>query len=112
MRVVHSQEQWIEKEIVGGKKTSQPQTSNWWWMVSENLRGYPSQVIYEAGHRRWGIENKGVEPDFDVEIMPADLLAGRDSQLVKAIETAMKQIAQTPVKPSKRPAFPIHPGKQ
>ena len=59
VRVLHSQEQWIEKKMVGGKKTSQPQTSNWWWMVCENLRGYPPQVIYEAGHRRWGIENKG-----------------------------------------------------
>jgi hypothetical protein len=59
VRAVHSQEQWIEKKIVGGEKTSQPESSDWWWMVSENLRGYPPQVIYEAGHRRWGIENKG-----------------------------------------------------
>ena len=25
---------------------------------SETLRGYPSQVVYAVGHRRWGIENK------------------------------------------------------
>lgn len=59
VRVVHSQEDWVETQIVGGTKTSQPQTSNWWWMASETLRGYPPQVIYEGGHRRWGIENKG-----------------------------------------------------
>jgi hypothetical protein len=56
--VVHSQERWTQTKVVGGKKTSQPQTSDWWWMVSQRLRGYPVRVIYEGGHRRWGIENK------------------------------------------------------
>ncbi len=56
--VVHSQEQWTETKVVGGKKVSQARTSNWWWMASEKLRGYSSRVKYEAGHRRWGIENK------------------------------------------------------
>jgi hypothetical protein len=56
--VVHSQEQWTQTEVIGGKRVRQPRTSNWWWMASEKLRGYPSRVKYEAGHRRWGIENK------------------------------------------------------
>jgi len=58
VRVVHSEEQWVERKVVGGKKISQPQTSHWWWMVAEGLQGYPCKVIYEGGHRRWGIENK------------------------------------------------------
>lgn len=58
VRVVHSQEGWIEKKVVGGKKTRQPQTSDWWWMASQGLQGYPGTVVYEGGHRRWGIENK------------------------------------------------------
>ena len=58
VRVVHSLEEWIEKKIVGGNKISQPASSNWWWMVCDRLRGYPPQCTYEAGHRRWGIENK------------------------------------------------------
>jgi hypothetical protein len=56
--VVHSQEQWTETKVIGGKKVSQSRTSDWWWMVSEQLRDYPSRVKYEGGHRRWGIENK------------------------------------------------------
>jgi hypothetical protein len=56
--VVHSQEQWTQTKVVGGKKTRQAQTSHWWWMVSETLRGYPGLALYEGGHRRWGIENK------------------------------------------------------
>lgn len=54
----HSREQWTETKVVGGKKGSQSQISDWWWMASEKLRGYPSRLVYAAGHRRWGIENK------------------------------------------------------
>lgn len=56
--VVHSTEQWTEKKNVGGKKISQPQSSDWWWMLCEKLQGYPVEMAYQAGHRRWGIENK------------------------------------------------------
>jgi hypothetical protein len=58
VRVVHAQEQWVQQSVVGGKKVRQPQSSQWWWMVSEGLAGYPVRVVYEAGHWRWGIENK------------------------------------------------------
>ena len=56
--MVHSEEQWVEQKVVAGTRVSQPQTSHWWWMVSAGLQGYPCQVVYEGGHRRWGIENK------------------------------------------------------
>lgn len=58
VRVVHSHEEWTEKKVVGGKKRSRLQTSDWWWMASEGLQAYPCKVVYAAGHRRWGIENK------------------------------------------------------
>ena len=56
--VVHSHERWTEKKIVGGEKTSRPKESDWWWMLDEDLEGYPLELAYHAGHRRWGIENK------------------------------------------------------
>ena len=56
--MTHSQEQWTETKVVRAKKLSQSQTSDWWWLASEKLRGYRSRLVYEAGHRRWGIENK------------------------------------------------------
>lgn len=56
--VVHSSEKWTDKKVVGGKKTSQPNSSDWWWMLCEKLKGYPLELAYHAGHRRWGIENK------------------------------------------------------
>ena len=72
----------------------------------------PNRAAYNPDGSSWGIENLGVEPDVDVEIMPQDFAAGRDSQLEKAVEVAMSQIGKNPIVQPKRPVFPIHPGKQ
>ena len=45
VRVVHTQEQWVQQKVVGGKKTSAPQTSHWWWMAAKALQGYSGQVL-------------------------------------------------------------------
>lgn len=72
----------------------------------------PNRAAYDPSGTTWGIENVGVAPDFDVEITPADVIAGRDPQLEKAVEVALAQISKNPVSVSKRPAFPVHPGEQ
>jgi tricorn protease len=72
----------------------------------------PNRAAYNPDGTTWGIENIGVAPDFDVEITPQDLLAGRDPQLEKAVEVALAQAAKNPVYAPKRPVFPVHPGKQ
>ena len=69
-------------------------------------------IIDNPDGTSWGIENAGVQPDYDIEITPQDVVAGRDPQLEKAVEVAMAQIPKTPVYQPKLPAFPIHPGKQ
>lgn len=57
-RVVRSEEQWEETKVRGGIKRREPQTSQWVWGASDGLDGYGPPLIYQAGHRRWGIENK------------------------------------------------------
>ena len=53
------------------------------------------------------VENVGVPPDIEVEQYPADVIAGRDPQLEKAIETALEMLeADPPVTPS-RPPYPV-----
>lgn len=69
----------------------------------------PNRAAYNPDGSTWGIENLGVQPDVDVEIMPADVLAGKDPQLEKAVEVAMAQVAKNPVVQPKRPVFPTHP---
>lgn len=58
VRVVRSEEQWVESRIRGGTKRREPRQSLWVWAASAGLNDYAAQVVYQAGHRRWGIENK------------------------------------------------------
>jgi tricorn protease len=53
------------------------------------------------------VENEGVPPDVEVEQTPADVIAGRDPQLEKAIEIVMKQLAEKPAPKPSRPPFPV-----
>ncbi len=45
----------------------------------------------------WQIENYGTVPDIEVEITPQDWAEGRDSQLEKAIEVILHDLAENPV---------------
>ncbi|MBA3949318.1 MAG: PD40 domain-containing protein [Acidobacteria bacterium] len=54
----------------------------------------------------WIVENEGVPPDIEVEQTPADVIAGRDPQLERAIEIVMDELKKNPPKPLTRPAFP------
>jgi tricorn protease len=55
----------------------------------------------------WIIENEGVPPDIEVEQFPADVIAGRDPQLEKAMEIAMEELKMNPPKKLKRPPYPV-----
>ncbi|MCI0459627.1 MAG: S41 family peptidase [Gemmataceae bacterium] len=55
----------------------------------------------------WVVENKGVPPDVEVEQWPADVLAGRDPQLEKAIEIILKELAKNPPAKPQRPPYPV-----
>jgi tricorn protease len=55
----------------------------------------------------WVVENVGVPPDIEVEQLPADVIAGRDPQLEKAIEVVMQQLEANPPQRLTRPPFPI-----
>ena len=63
----------------------------------------PSLAFYDV-NGRWAIENEGVAPDIEVEITPADAAAGRDPQLERAVQEAMKLLEKTPAKRVPRPA--------
>jgi hypothetical protein len=58
VRVVRSEEKWTQTRQRGGRREHQSRQSLWVWVASAALNGYPPKVIYEGGHRRWGIENK------------------------------------------------------
>jgi tricorn protease len=53
------------------------------------------------------VENEGVPPDVEVEQVPADVIAGKDPQLEKAIAILMKELGSEPAKAPKRPPYPV-----
>lgn len=57
VRVVLSDETWTERKIKGGQRQAEAQSSHWRWLATGRLDGVPGQVIWQIGHRRWGIEN-------------------------------------------------------
>ncbi|WP_160296827.1 S41 family peptidase [Sphingomonas sp. ERG5] len=60
----------------------------------------------------WIIENHGVDPDFEIENEPSDLLAGHDKQLEKAVELMLKALTVKPVTLASPPqAVPAYPAE-
>jgi tricorn protease len=55
----------------------------------------------------WIVENEGVAPDIEVEQTPADVIAGRDPQLDRAVAEIMSKLPATTPPPMKRPPFPV-----
>ena len=46
---------------------------------------------------KWALENEGVGPDIDVENWPKDVIAGRDPQLERAVQEALRLLKEKPV---------------
>ena len=54
----------------------------------------------------YGIENVGIPPDIQVEQWPAEVAAGDDPQLDRAIEVILQQLRDNPPTERTRPPFP------
>jgi tricorn protease len=55
----------------------------------------------------WIVENAGVPPDIEVEQTPADIAAGRDPQLERAIQEVLQALEKTPVPRPQTPPWPM-----
>lgn len=86
------------------------------WGGLVGILGYP--VLMDGGRvtapnlafwteEGFGVENEGIPPDVEVEQWPADVIAGKDPQLEKAIELVLKELEQNPPKPLKKPDYPV-----
>jgi tricorn protease len=61
---------------------------------------------------KWAVENEGVGPDIDVENWPKDVIAGRDPQLERAVQEAMRMLKEKPVNRSSTEPPPPTWGKR
>lgn len=63
----------------------------------------PSLAFYTLDGK-WAVENEGVAPDIEVEYTPAEVMKGRDPQLERAVQEAMKLLDQQTLRRTPRPA--------
>ena len=92
-------------------------TRTWGGLIG--IGGYPP--LMDGGQvtaPRWGlfnpetgefdVENKGVNPDIEVELDPALWRKGHDAQLEKGVAVALQELKDHPVPPVKRPNYPVY----
>ncbi|HEX3148763.1 MAG TPA: PDZ domain-containing protein [Gemmataceae bacterium] len=87
------------------------------WGGLVGILGYPTlmdggmvtapNLAFWTPEEGYGVENVGVPPDYDVEMTPKDVIAGKDPQLEKAIELALAELKKNPPKEKARPEFPV-----
>lgn len=57
MRVVHTRETVRRRERVAGQWREQEETSSWYWATTLTRRQRSTRRVWQAGHRRWDVEN-------------------------------------------------------
>ena len=77
-----------DKPFIDGGMSSQPEFA--WWHQAKG----------------WNLENQGVTPDIEIDILPSDWRDGRDPQLDRAIEELERMIREEPVKHPPTPPIP------
>lgn len=92
------------------------------WGGLVGISGYPTLMdggnVTAPGFAIWTpedgftVENEGVPPDYDVEMWPRDVIAGRDPQLEKAVALVMEALEKNPKKIDQRPAYPRRAAKK
>ncbi|HEY1377005.1 MAG TPA: PDZ domain-containing protein [Gemmataceae bacterium] len=86
------------------------------WGGLVGILGYPTlmdggrvtapDIAFWTPEEGFGVENVGVPPDVEVEQWPADVIAGKDPQLEKAIQIAMEELKKHPPKKPTEPPLP------
>lgn len=83
----------MDKPFIDAGVSSQPEFA--WWDAK----------------RGWSLENRGVDPDIEIDNTPQDCIAGRDAQLDRAIEELQKMMKEKPVVKPQAPPFPDKSGR-
>jgi len=79
-------------------------------LVDGGVVTVPDFGFWNPATGAWEVENRGVEPDLEVENPPDALAAGRDPQLEAAIRYCLEQLERNPPKRPARPAYRKQPG--
>jgi tricorn protease len=105
---------WMFKKLGTGPLIG---TRTWGGLIG--IGGYPQLMdgglvtaprwgLYNPETGEFDVENKGVNPDIEVDSDPALWRKGHDPQLEKGVEVALKDLQEHPVPPIKRPKYPVY----
>jgi tricorn protease len=78
--------------------------------VDGGLMTIPEFAWWE-GDGGWTLENRGAEPDVEIDNLPGDQVAGVDRQLDKAIEMIKADLERDSMTLPPHPPFPVHTWK-
>jgi tricorn protease len=76
-------------------------------LVDGGVVTMPDFGMWDPKTERWEVENHGVDPDLEVENVPADVVAGHDPQLERAIRYVTDELAAHPPKKPTRPRYKV-----
>lgn len=71
----------------------------------------PDNAIFDPKNNKWIAENMGVAPDIEVKITAKSMAEGKDLQLERGVEEALKLLEKEPMPPVKLPPYST-PGKK
>jgi tricorn protease len=82
--------------------------SNSYTLVDGGSIGIPNYGVWAPGE--WMVEGRGTVPDVEVEQDQADVMAGKDPQLDRAIEILLANLKKHPFTKPVHPPFPVKLG--
>jgi tricorn protease len=76
-------------------------------LVDGGVVTMPDFGMWDPKSGQWVVENRGVEPDIDLENSPDAVVAGGDPQLERAIRYVVDELAAHPPKKPSRPPYKV-----
>lgn len=67
----------------------------------------PPRVGFYDTAGEWAVENEGIAPDIEVEMIPEKVIKGQDPQLERTVEEALRLLQEDPVEIHPEPDAPV-----
>jgi hypothetical protein len=58
LRILHTEESHLKRQRIAGKWVETKETQSWWWATTISSKVLSTRQLWQAGHKRWDIENK------------------------------------------------------
>jgi len=58
LRVLHTEENHLKRQRIAGQWAEIEETQSWWWATTISSKVLSTRQLWQAGHKRWDIENK------------------------------------------------------